>query len=74
MATTSPIHTGFYDAMGNEITKEAFFALRAAKLRDSIGTYAARRFALNNGVPLRLFCLACQLQAVSNARFPLDFT
>jgi len=57
--------TGFYDVNGREITRAAFFALKAATMARSIGRYAAMQFALKNGSSLRLFCLAQQLIAAN---------
>lgn len=57
--------TGFYDANGREITRAAFFALKAAMLVRQIGRNAAIRYCVNNGSSLRLFCLAQQLQAAN---------
>ena len=43
--------------------KQAAIAIHAATLRQTIGSYAARRYAVKNGV-LRLYTLACQLSAI----------
>lgn len=57
--------TGFYNVKGVEITRAAFFALKAAAMIKQIGRDAASRYAINNGSSLRLFCLAQQLAAVN---------
>ena len=41
----------------------AKIAIRAAKNRRNWGRYAARRFVEKRGVSLRLYRLACQLEA-----------
>jgi hypothetical protein len=41
----------------------AWHAIRAESLRKSIGSYAARKYAVKHGV-LGLYRLACQLSAV----------
>ena len=68
MTTTT---TGFYNAAGQPMTKAAYFALKAATLREQIGTYAAMRYAVKNGSTLGLYRLARQLLAVEKK--PLDF-
>lgn len=55
--------TGFYNANRMEITRAAFFALKAAAMVKSIGRYAAIRYCLNNGSTYSLFRLAQQLMA-----------
>lgn len=45
------------------ISMAAWHAIKAATLRDSVGNFAARRYAVKHGV-LGLYRLACQLQAV----------
>jgi hypothetical protein len=45
------------------MTEHAFHAIRAAKLKRSIGRWAARRYCERRGVPLALYRLACQLNA-----------
>ena len=53
------------------VTKEAYYAILAAKMRKSIGFYAAARFFQKNTglVNLRLFILALQLQSASLSGF-----
>lgn len=57
--------TGFYSKEGREITRAAFFALKAARMVKQIGHCAARSYCLNNGSSLALFRLAQQLQAAN---------
>lgn len=47
------------------MTNEAQHAIRAAKHRKSWGAFAARRYCERRGVPMGLYRLACQLEAVS---------
>ena len=60
----SSTYTGYYNAAGEQMTRAAFFALKAATMRKQIGRYAAMRYAIKNGSSLSLFRLACQLLAV----------
>jgi hypothetical protein len=39
-------------------------AIRAAKHRKAWGRYASIRYAINKGVPLGLYRLACQLESM----------
>ena len=39
--------------------------VRAARNRASWGAYATRQYCINRGIDLRLYRLACQLQAVT---------
>ena len=55
--------SSFYDDHGNPITQAAFYAIKAARMRQAIGRDAAKRHALNNGSSARLFRIACQLEA-----------
>ena len=45
------------------MSSEAQIAIRAAKMRRSVGRYAAKRYAVKRGVPMGLYRLACQLEA-----------
>ena len=45
----------------------ASLAIRAAIGRRSWGRFAARRFCERRGVPLRLYHLACRLEAAKRA-------
>lgn len=45
------------------IHPQAWLAIRAAYMRNTVGTYASRKYAMNNGV-LRLYVIACQLAAM----------
>jgi len=56
----------FATESGEVVTRAAYFAILAARMRSSIGRYAAQRYALNNGSTLSLYRLACQLQAVAS--------
>lgn len=49
----------------NTLHPQAYLAFKALAMRGTCGSYAARRFAHKNGV-LRLYTLACQLQAVES--------
>ena len=42
---------------------QAQIAIKAAQNRNKWGSFASRRYALNRGVPLALYRLACQLEA-----------
>lgn len=53
--------------MTTQINPQAFHAIRAAKHRNRWGTYAARVYCIKRGVPLGLYRLACQLEAMSKA-------
>ena len=48
---------------------KAQIAIQAARLRHHkhIGRYASAQYALKRGVPMRLFVLACQLEAAKKA-------
>ena len=59
------VPSGFYNAQGQAMTREAFYALRAAQMVKQIGRYAARKYALKSGASLRLFYLAQQLEAIN---------
>lgn len=61
----------YTNASGMVVTKEAYYALQAARMRKSIGFYAAARFFQKNTglVSLRLFILASQLQTATQAGF-----
>ena len=45
------------------MANQAQVAIRAAKMRRSIGRYAAKRYAVKRGVSMGLYRLACQLEA-----------
>lgn len=60
-STSSTTSTGFYNQQGMEMTKAAFYALKAALAMKQIGYYAAMRHAVKNGSTIRLFTLAVQL-------------
>lgn len=70
--------TSYYNIKGEEITRAAFFALRAAQMRKQIGRDAATRYAIKNGSSQRLIRIAYQLQAAMDADLRslrgLDFT
>lgn len=68
--------TGYYSSTGAQLTAPAFWALKAATMRQQIGNHAARRMAIRNGSTMRLYVLACQLLAMQRAeqQAPLDFT
>lgn len=46
------------------LTDTAMHALKAARMWDNIGRYAAIRYIAKRGIPLRLVILARQLEAV----------
>ena len=46
----------------NQLHPMAIHAIKAAKHRKAWGRYASIRYALNKGVPLGLYRLACQLE------------
>jgi hypothetical protein len=46
----------------NQLHPLATHAIRAAKNRKARGRYASIRYALNKGVPLGLYRLACMLE------------
>ena len=43
---------------------QAQHVIRAAKHKKQWGSYAARQYCINKGIPLSLYRLACQLEAV----------
>ena len=47
------------------MTKQAKVAIKAAKLRQMCGRYAARMYVIKHGGSIAAYRLACQLQAVS---------
>ena len=47
-----------------QMHEQAWHAIKAAELRKTCGSFAARRYAVNHGV-LGLYRLACQLSAVA---------
>ena len=49
------------------MSQTAYHAITAAKHRKQWGRYAARRYALKRGVSMRLYRLACQLEAMDKA-------
>ena len=55
----------YANSHGQEISKAAFYALKAARMQHQIGRYAAQRYALNNGSTAALLRLALQLQAAA---------
>ena len=56
--------TGFYNAAGQEITSQAFHALKAVALLPTIGQWAAYRYAVKHSTA-RLYRIARQLQAAN---------
>lgn len=60
--------TGYYDAQGRQITRAAFYAIKAAAMRQQIGKYAARQYYLrrSGAHSLHLYRIACQLTAMQN--------
>lgn len=63
-----PIECTYVTAQGKQVTRDAYIALRAAQLRTSIGSYAARQYFLRHtgARTLRLYRVACQLLALGN--------
>ena len=47
--------------------KQAYHAIRAAKLYPTIGRFAAMRYCQKRNVPLRLYYLARMLEAANHA-------
>lgn len=48
------------------MTYQAFHAIRAAKLRQTIGHWAAWRYCQKRGIPTRLYTLARVLEAAQS--------
>ena len=46
------------------MNKSAKHAMIAAQNRYKWGRYAARQYCINNGVSMRLYRIACQLEAM----------
>ena len=44
--------------------KHAEMAIIAAKKKKQWGSYATRQYCINRGIPLSLYRLACQLEAI----------
>lgn len=42
----------------------AYHAIRAAKLRHTVGRWAARRYVQKRGINMTIYRLACQLEAI----------
>ena len=47
----------------------AIIAIRAAKLRHTCGAFASRRYAERMGIPLALYRIACQCEALEQAGY-----
>lgn len=80
---TYPTEATYIGQHHQPITRAAFIAIKAAAMRASIGAYAARQhFLQHSGAhSLRLYRIACQLQALTHwqqernaAQHGLDFT
>ena len=48
-------------------TQQAATAIKAAKMRHRVGRYTSTLYATNRGVSMRVYRLACQLEAVQRA-------
>lgn len=65
----------YYGSNGQQLTRAAFYAIKCATMRRSIGAYAARQhFLRNSGTrSLRLYRIACQLQAMQCTPQPREW-
>lgn len=68
VTTKHPLTATYIGAHGAPVTREAFIALRAAAMRASVGTWAARQYFLahSGARTLRLYRIACQLHALNH--------
>ncbi len=57
--------TSFVTDTGLSVSKDVYYAILAAKMRNSIGRRIASRFAAKHGVSTRMYRMACQLQAAA---------
>lgn len=57
----------YHDDHGRPITRAAWAALAAARMRPRVGRWAALRWGLKNGASLRLQTIARQLLAMQAA-------
>ncbi len=50
-----------------QATQQAAIAIKAAKMRHKVGRLPSTLYATNRGVSMRVYRLACQLEAVERA-------